>query len=884
MLDNGINYFIWKNTGNKNKADFYIFYTTGSIHEKPDERGLAHLLEHVGFSPCYETENLLNYFRQNGMLNSANAGTNYYSTNFSLTNIPAGNSNLLDSVFKYLTFFPLKMQFNDDIIEKQKKIVLAEKLTDGCSVYDFQQSLAADFLPEIFSGSILGDTSVILSANASKLKDFYDRNYGINNMNIIATGDLDVSGIENLIIKYFNISNKQCEKNDFILPEFNITNRIIKTVADSTILNNILEIHFQMSAESSDPYVQLKEKYICGLIDKMLQKRLTEITYQLNAPFLQLTVCERIGFFFNAMNRNDYYIGVESNQDLLEAIEAVFLEIESIKRYGFTDEELENAKNGKFRWSMDYPEIDSNEYYVMMYYYLLTNILPFSMESYRNFESTALPKISLSEINDFFQNKIQASHPVIFLRYKALEQYLLPDNDIVEQILDSIGAAKISKYIFLPETTDLMRQKPKAGKIITENHDNLNNIYYLTLSNGAKLVFKQTENHDEKIQFYAKRNNPDLNLKDKYISTLMFRYFLAANMGVGNFAPSLLAKIYESKNMELFPYFNLNEQVIKGECFPSEIESLFQANYLFFTSPRFDNNILQNEIKRKKGSENMNFVLLDSINSMIYNDVFKEYMCEPVTIEKFRDIYRFIYARPADFTFYITGKIPVDSIKMLTKQYIASILLNKNEISKTNGSMAFSSVWWNVGRKSRTAISTINSYYATVYVACIGDYDKNIKSIMPVYREIITKLFMKKCNNVLREELKDVYSVRPFWAAEYDSSPYMLFSAYFRADPQKATALKDTTLKIMTDIFNGNFEISEFESVKQSVISKYIEQINSNKWLSTIYLPSCITGACFNPEDVEKIMVEDVKKVMQSIINQENIIDIVLLPANTKSQ
>jgi zinc protease len=340
--------------------------------------------------------------------------------------------------------------------------------------------------------------------------------------------------------------------------------------------------------------------------------------------------------------------------------------------------------------------------------------------------------------------------------------------------------------------------------------------------------------------------------------------------------------MYETKNMELYPYFNLNEQIIDGECFPNEIESLFQANYLFFTSPRFDNSILQNKIERKKGSSNMNFILQDSINSMTHNDTFKKQMQIPVSIEKFRDIYNFIYAKPADFTFYITGKISVDSIKTLTQQYIASITTKKS--LKITAKNQINNTWWNVGKKSCAAKTKINVPYATVYVACIGNYDEKLKNTMPLYRDIITKLFMNQCNRILREQYNDVYSVHPVWTYKLDAEPFLLFSAYFKVEPQKSIILKDTTLKIMTDFFNGNFSNTDFETVKQEVVQQYKEQINSTNWFSTVYLPSCSNAQCFDPQEIEKITVENIKNVMQSIINQGNIIDIVLLPANTKSQ
>jgi zinc protease len=49
-LENGLTYYIRKNKLPENKADFYIAQKVGSILEEPEQRGLAHFLEHMCFN------------------------------------------------------------------------------------------------------------------------------------------------------------------------------------------------------------------------------------------------------------------------------------------------------------------------------------------------------------------------------------------------------------------------------------------------------------------------------------------------------------------------------------------------------------------------------------------------------------------------------------------------------------------------------------------------------------------------------------------------------------------------------------------------------------------------------------------------------------------
>ena len=49
-LANGLTYYIRKNDQPAERADFYIAQKVGAIQENPDQRGLAHFLEHMAFN------------------------------------------------------------------------------------------------------------------------------------------------------------------------------------------------------------------------------------------------------------------------------------------------------------------------------------------------------------------------------------------------------------------------------------------------------------------------------------------------------------------------------------------------------------------------------------------------------------------------------------------------------------------------------------------------------------------------------------------------------------------------------------------------------------------------------------------------------------------
>ena len=73
-MSNGLTYFIRHNDQTPGQADFYIAQRVGSILEEPEQRGLAHFLEHMAFNGTQhfnggngEANSIRNWCERNGI-------------------------------------------------------------------------------------------------------------------------------------------------------------------------------------------------------------------------------------------------------------------------------------------------------------------------------------------------------------------------------------------------------------------------------------------------------------------------------------------------------------------------------------------------------------------------------------------------------------------------------------------------------------------------------------------------------------------------------------------------------------------------------------------------------------------------------------------------
>ena len=93
VLPNGMTYYIYPTTVNKNTASYYIIQNVGSILENDQQKGLAHFLEHMAFNGTknFEGKGILNTLQKQGAVfgKNINAYTSTDETVYNLDNIPS---------------------------------------------------------------------------------------------------------------------------------------------------------------------------------------------------------------------------------------------------------------------------------------------------------------------------------------------------------------------------------------------------------------------------------------------------------------------------------------------------------------------------------------------------------------------------------------------------------------------------------------------------------------------------------------------------------------------------------------------------------------------------------------------------------------------------
>ena len=347
-LPNGFRYVLMKNKTPLDRVSMHLMVQTGSLNEADDQRGYAHFLEHLLFcgTAHFKPGELIRYFQSIGMDfgADANARTGFTDTVYDVL-LPNGSPQSLADGLKVMRDFADGALLLPDEIDRERKVVLAEKLTrDSASYRTFESSLKFSLPDSLLSRRLpIGDENVLKKADHAGLKLFYDTWYRPENMVLIAVGDLDPEVGASLISEAFDSLTPR-EKG---MPAPDI----------GEIDHQGVKAFYHYEAESGTAAVSIgtlyrgkvqpdsiqfqKEEALKDLSDITMQNRLEALIRKPGTPFTSASI--HSGHFLKEVYVTE--ISVESDSEKWhKSLSAIEQQLRSALEYGFSESEVVRVK------------------------------------------------------------------------------------------------------------------------------------------------------------------------------------------------------------------------------------------------------------------------------------------------------------------------------------------------------------------------------------------------------------------------------------------------------------------------------------------------------------------------------------------------------------
>lgn len=207
-LPNGVRFAVRNNGVPPGQVAIRVRINVGSLDERDDERGFAHLLEHLAFRgsvhvPDGEARRIWQRF---GVTfgSDSNAQTTPTQTAYQL-DLPSATPATLDEGMKLLAGMVREPRIIDASVDAERAVVLAElRESDGPQLRVGDRMNRHIFAGQRLAGrSPIGTPETLAAARAEGVADFHRRFYRPENAVVVIVGDGSPDGFAELIKRHF---------------------------------------------------------------------------------------------------------------------------------------------------------------------------------------------------------------------------------------------------------------------------------------------------------------------------------------------------------------------------------------------------------------------------------------------------------------------------------------------------------------------------------------------------------------------------------------------------------------------------------------------------------------------------------------------------------
>ena len=620
----------------------------------------------------------------------------------------------------------------------------------------------------------------------------------------------------------------------------------------------------------------MKEALVEALYSLMFQSRVAKLTQQKNTP------CLAADSRMNALVRGYRVYAISTTAALNQedkALELVYKENERLKKFGFTETELTDAKKLLLtsfdNLYKDKGKLSNGQIAAELQSYFLENEPAPGLEYYYRFVQTIIPQITVEEVSAKAKEWITRDNMVISIAGPKNAIHLTKGE--VLNVLKRVEKMNLEPYE-KEETTagELMIGKLAGGKIIEEKELPTLNAREWVLDNGARVLFRKANYEKNQVEVMAySKGGASLYGKDMLPSAMMLGSFMPA-YGIGNLSMKELQQYLEGKNVRFRVSVDPLSESVLGSATPQTLETLMQLIYLGFEKPRFDK--VTHELMMQQARASLQTSRVNDSLQMIMNNynprivLYNQAFLDQVSLEKIERIYRDRIQDASDFTFFIVGDVEAEQVQPLVEKYIGSIKSTyRKENWKDNGVRCPQGVTRKVieldGEKAK---ATEIAIYSKEMPYTVKDN---------IYLGILKSILNARCLQSIREDAGGTYNIDVQGSAERE--PYNVYnlSISFDCDPARLDELRSILFNVIEKMVKEGPRQDELVQLVIAIRNAYNETMQHNPfWMNALMMQALYDLDITDPKNQNDILdyvtPGDIQEFARRLFENANLMDI----------
>ncbi|WP_126652079.1 M16 family metallopeptidase [Chryseobacterium aureum] len=887
-LSNGMKYYIKKNALPEKKVEFRLAINAGSILEDENQRGLAHFMEHMNFNGTknFPDNKLVDFLQSIGVKfgQHLNASTGFDETVYMLP-VPLDKPGNLDAGLKVMEDWAFNATLSDEQINKERGVVLEElrlglgpdkRMMDRYLPKLLYKSHYADRIP-------IGKKEVLENFTPDLIRQFHQDWYRPDLMALVVVGDINADEIEKKIkdqfSKYKNPS-KPKERKSFDLPNHKETLVAIETDPEATG-SGVQFVIKDAEAYQPDITVQQYDKSMVeGLVNMMLNSRLAELVNSANPPFTYGSVYHGETY----ARTKDAFQGSAATKDgdQLNALKVLLEEVERAKRFGFTQSELDRAKDqmlSSYEWAYNNKDKNQSDELVDSYVgnFLRQDPIPGITWGYEHIKEV-LPKVGLEQTNELIKKLVKDDSRVIVMTGPQKDHIKMPTEAMVRNTFDAVKSSDLKPYKEKTKIESLIKPFRSDGKIVKTETDAKLGTTTWTLSNGAKVTFKKTDFKDDEIVFSAISLGGVSVIPDADYNATKFAFDALLEAGLAGLSKTDLAHYLAGKQVNVSSYIGGPTEGVSGASSKKDLKTAMELMYACFTDLNYNPDAF-NAYKTKKSAMLAN---ADSDPGYYFSNEYSKFInqknprftgLEPTEkdwantdYKKAYDIYKEKFANAGNFHFYFVGNIDEAQLKNEVLQYIASLpATGKSSTFKDTGYRPVEGGYTKLYKKGKEPKSLVTISYSGE-----APYNEKEAFALSALGEVATIKILEK----LREDESGIYGGGA--SGSFMKIPYSAydFTVNFPCGPENADKLTKSAIAELQKLIDKGPEQKDLDKYKEAEYNEYSTSLKNNGfWLQGIS-QSQIDGsdpyAVLNyPDKVKALTVKDLHEVAEKYLTKQ---------------
>lgn len=844
-LPNGLTYYVRHNGYPARRAELRLVVNAGSILEDDDQRGLAHVLEHMAFdgSTNFPGHAIWDYLERVGMQGGAdiNASTSYEETVYKLT-IPTDSAAIVENGLRILGDWAHGLVLDSAELERERKVVIEEwrlRRGAGARIGDRQ-------LPLLLEGSRypdrqpIGVVPVLESAPIERVRSFYRDWYRPDLMAVVVVGDVDADSMAARIRQLFGaIPPARDPRPRAVTVAPPRAGARVQVATDSEATATTLSLITTYPRRAARTVADFRRALVESMYNSLLGARLGEAAHRGDPPFLAAGVGS--SELVRPLDAHQMQARVVDG-GVQRGLAALRAEAARAARDGFTASELEREKTALLR-SYDEVELRRDEipsaHYAgqLVERFLRADPVP-SLDEELALARELTPSVTLDEIHAAARGFASTTNLLLLVSAPASARSKLPSEKELLAALASEPPA-LAAYADSAAAAPLLANEPAPGKVVKAMRDDAVGVELWELSNGVRVLLKPTDLDPGQLLITSYRDGGMSVAPDSELVPAATALQVVSQGGLGSYDAVALRKRLAGIVVNVGGTIGGYGEGVWGSGSPKDATTLFQLVYMQFTAPRLDTTAFQRYRRQLRETLSHRSVspeaaMSDTLALLLAAHSPRVRLLDEGFIGELdaQSSLRFFRSRFADangFTFVIVGAFDPDSIRPLVERYIGGL-----------PSSGARSRWRDVGVRPPEGITTRvirkgKEPKASTTLVFLGE--SNGSHLERVTLSALANVVQQRLWERLRQRLGGVYGVTVSADQDVVPVPRYTVTVGFGADPERMGELVEAVFDEIGQLKNDGPTDAELGKFREEQRRGRETAMRTNAfWLSSISL------------------------------------------------